>query len=173
MKTTFKELKAELLLKAKNNNACLSGYTQSEKCETEKELVQVIADNFNWIWQTKTMTIEDLNKFDSGLLQSVGIFANYEGSINSGLNKLIIVGTSAPRIETYGTSAPTIETYGTSAPRIETYGTSAPRIETYNSSAPRIITYDSSAPTIITYHSSAPRIITYDISAPKIISNDS
>ena len=108
MKTTFEELKAELLLKAKNNNACQSGYIQAEKCETKKELVQVIADNFVWIWQSKTMTIEDLNKFDSELLQSVGIFANYEGIIKSDLNRFIIVGSSSPTIETYGSSSPRI-----------------------------------------------------------------
>jgi len=118
METIFKELKAELLLKAKNNNACKSGYEQAEKCETEKELLQVIADNFCWIWTSKTMTIEDLNRFDSELLQSVGIFANYEGDIKSDLNRFIIVGSSAPRIETYDSSAPTIETYDSSSPRI-------------------------------------------------------
>ena len=128
MKTTFEELKAELLLKAKNNNACQSGYIQAEKCETKKELVQVIADNFVWIWQSKTMTIEDLNKFDSELLQSVGIFANYEGIIKSDLNRFIIVGSSSPRIVTYQTSSPRIVTYGTSSPRIVTYGSSSPRI---------------------------------------------
>ena len=76
MKTTFEELKAELLLKAKNKNACESGYSQAEKCETEKELVQVIVDNFGWVWDNKIITIEDLNKFNSDLLQSVGIFIN-------------------------------------------------------------------------------------------------
>ncbi len=128
LKTNFKELKAELLLKAKNNNACKSGYFQAEKCETEKELIQVIAENFKWIWKTNTMTIEDLNKFDSELLQSVGIFANYEGNINSDLDKLIIVDSSAPRIETYNSSAPRIETYNSSAPTIITYNSSAPII---------------------------------------------
>ena len=118
METIFKELKAELLLKAKNNNACKSGYEQAEKCESEKELLQVIADNFYWIWQSKTMTIEDLNRFDSELLQSVGIFANYEGDIKSNLNRFIIVGTSSPRIETYDTSSPRIVTYESSSPRI-------------------------------------------------------
>ena len=158
MKTTFEELKAELLLKAKNNNACQSGYIQAEKCETKKELVQVIADNFVWIWQSKTMTIEDLNKFDSELLQSVGIFANYEGIIKSDLNRFIIVGSSSPRIVTYQTSSPTIETYDSSSPRIETYDSSSPRIETYGTSSPRIVTYGSSSPTIETYGSSSPRI---------------
>ena len=148
MKTTFEELKAELLLKAKNNNACQSGYIQAEKCETKKELVQVIADNFVWIWQSKTMTIEDLNKFDSELLQSVGIFANYEGIIKSNLNRFIIVGTSSPRIETYDNSSPRIVTYDTSSPRIVTYGNSSPRIVTNDTSSPRIVTNDTSSPRI-------------------------
>ena len=168
MKTTFEELKAELLLKAKNNNACQSGYIQAEKCETKKELVQVIADNFVWIWQSKTMTIEDLNKFDSELLQSVGIFANYEGIIKSDLNRFIIVGSSSPTIETYDSSSPRIETYGTSSPRIETYGSSSPRIVTYGTSSPRIVTYQTSSPTIETYGSSSPRIETYGSSSPRI-----
>ena len=118
METKFEKLKAELLLKAKKNNACESGYTQAEKCETEKELLQVIADNFNWIWQTKTMAIEDLNKFGSDLLQSAGIFVNYEKNIKSDLNKLILVGTTSPTIETYDSSSPRIETYDSSSPRI-------------------------------------------------------
>ena len=128
MKTTFEELKAELLLKAKNNKACESGYSRAEKCETEEELLQVIADNFSWVWRNKTITIKDLNKFDSGLLQSIGIFANYEGSIVSDLSRLIIVGASSPRIVTYGSSSPTVETYGSSSPRVETYDSSSPRI---------------------------------------------
>ena len=138
METIFKELKAELLLKAKNNNACKSGYEQAEKCKTKKELLQVIADNFYWIWTSKTMTIEDLNRFDSELLQSVGIFANYEGDIKSNLNRFIIVGNSSPTIVTYGNSSPRIETYDTSSPRIVTYESSSPRIETCESSSPRI-----------------------------------
>jgi len=148
MKTTFEELKAELLLKAKSRNACKSGYTQAEKCETEKELLQVIADNFHWVWQTKTMTIEDLNKFGSDLLQSAGIFVNYEKNIKSDLNKLILVGTTSPTIVTYGSSSPTIVTYDSSSPRIVTNNSSSPTIVTYGSSSPRIVTYDSSSPTI-------------------------
>ena len=167
MKKTFEELKAELLLKAKNNNACQSGYSQAEKCKTEKELLQVIADNFYWIWQSKTMTIEDLNKFDSELLQSVGIFANYEGNINSDLNKLFIV-SSSPTIVTNGSSSPTIETYDSSSPRIVTNGSSSPRIVTYDSSSPTIETNGSSSPRIVTYDSSSPTIETYDSSSPRI-----
>ena len=148
MKTTFEKLKAELLLKAKNNDACQSGYSQAEICETEKELLQVIADNFNWVWQTKTITIEDLNKFDSDLLQSAGIFVNYKGSIKSDLGKLIILGTSYPRIETYDSRSPRIETYNSSSPIIATYDSSSPRIATYDSSSPIIATHDSSSPRI-------------------------
>ena len=148
METKFEKLKAELLLKAKNNNACESGYRQAEKCKTENELAQVIADNFNWVWSSKTITLEDLNKLDSELLQSVGIFANYEGRIESDINRLIIVGTSSQTIETYGSSSPTIETYNSSSPRIATYDSSSPRIVTYGSSSPRIVTYGSSSPRI-------------------------
>ena len=158
MKKSFEELKAELLLKAKNNNACRSGYEQAEKCKTEKELLQVIAENFYWVWKSKTITIEDLNKFDSELLQSVGIFANYEGRIVSDLTILIIVGSSSPTIETHGSSSPTIVTCDSSSPRIETYGSSSPTIVTCDSSSPRIETYGSSSPTIETYGSSSPRI---------------
>jgi hypothetical protein len=169
MKTTFEELKAELLLKAKNNNACESGYTQAENCKTKKELVQVIANYFNWVWETKTITIEDLNKFNSDLLQSIGIFINYEGTIKSDSNKLIIVGSSSsPTIETYDSSSPTIETYDSSSPTIETYASSSPRIETYASSSPTIITHNSSSPRIITHNSSSPLIETYDSSSPLI-----
>ena len=161
MKKSFEELKAELLLKAKNNNACESGYSRAEKCETEEELLQVIADNFSWVWRNKTITIKDLNKFDSGLLQSIGIFANYEGSIVSDLSRLIIVGTSSPRVVTYGTSSPRIETYNTSSPTIVTYDTSSPTIVTYDTSSPRVVTYGTSSPRVVTYGTSSPRIKGY------------
>jgi len=179
MESKFEKLKAELLLKAKNNNACESGYRQAEKCKTENELAQVIADNFNWVWSSKTITLEDLNKLDSELLQSVGIFANYEGRIESDINRLIIVGTSStaivtndlssPRIVTYDSSSPRIVTNDSSSPRIETYGSSSPRIVTNGSSSPRIVTNDSSSPAIVTNDSSSPRIVTYDSSSPRIV----
>jgi len=173
METKFEKLKAELLLKAKNNNACQRGYIQAEKCKTENELAQVIADNFNWVWSSKTITLEDLNKLDSELLQSVGIFANYEGDIESDINRLIIVGTSSPAIVTNDSSSPRIATYGSSSPRIAIYGSSSPTIETYGSSSPRIAIYGSSSPAIVTYGSSSPRIAIYGSSSPTIATYDS
>ncbi len=123
------------------------------------------------LWNAETVDCTTLEQAEAAM--SSGKIVNILAAMT-----IILMGSDAPRIETWGTSAPSIETWGTSAPSIETWGTSAPsivtretsapRIETWGTSAPSIETWGTSAPSIVTRETSAPRIVTWETSAPRI-----
>ena len=149
---TFKLFKEKFITDCKSNNACQSEFKRVLDSKNKNELLKVIFDNINWIYdEKKILTIDDLlNNFTQKQLTKVGLYIKYNSVIND-LKKSIVLISSSPTIETWGSSSPTIETLDSSSPTIKTLDSSSPTIETWDSSSPTIETWDSSSISYLPY----------------------
>ena len=59
----FNEIKAEILSRAKEADACKEQYGRAYKSETLAELMQVVKDNFDWACRNKVITPDLIEKY--------------------------------------------------------------------------------------------------------------
>jgi hypothetical protein len=78
----FQELKEELLVKAKEANACSSEYRRAYGSETQEQLLKVVYDNLSWCFDHKIISDEYFSKFDQEIFLKSGL-AN-TGECNTG-----------------------------------------------------------------------------------------
>ncbi len=65
METNFKELKEEIIKRAKAADACTSEYKRAYKSESFEELLQVIKDNFDFAVRRKVIDIELIKLYEN------------------------------------------------------------------------------------------------------------
>ena len=65
METNFKELKEEIIKRAKAADACTSEYKRAYKSESFEELLQVIKDNFDFAVSRKVIDIELIKLYEN------------------------------------------------------------------------------------------------------------
>ena len=113
---TFKLFKEKFITDCKSNNACQSEFKRVLNSKNKNELLKVIFDNINWIYdEKKILTIDDLlNNFTQKQLTKVGLYIKYNSVIND-LKKSIVLISSSPTIKTWDSSSPTIETWDSSS----------------------------------------------------------
>jgi hypothetical protein len=70
----MKDLQAKILKLAKQHEACGSEFTRAKEATTEKELLQVVKENFSWCYSRKVITPEILDEFTPDLLIEFGIY---------------------------------------------------------------------------------------------------
>ncbi|MGK3946877.1 hypothetical protein ABK046_51995, partial [Streptomyces caeruleatus] len=68
------QLQNKILELAKNASACNDQFTRCENATNERELLQVVKDNFSWCYSRKVITVEVLDLFTPELLIEFGIY---------------------------------------------------------------------------------------------------
>ena len=77
---TFKELKEEIIKRAKEKNACVNAFKKACESETIEQLMEVVKNNFNWCC-CNILDANFINKYKSEFNKN-NIFCNE--SVNSG-----------------------------------------------------------------------------------------
>ena len=70
----MKNLQGKILELAKKENACSDQFARCQNATTERELLQVVKDNFNWCYSRKVITVEILDLFTPELIIEFGIY---------------------------------------------------------------------------------------------------
>lgn len=73
MKNNFEELKNELLIKAKKQNACSDQYNRAKNSSNEEELLKVIYDKIAWCIDNEIISNDYFSKFNQELYLKSGI----------------------------------------------------------------------------------------------------
>ena len=131
----FQEVKAEILRRAEQKEACKSQYSRANDASTVDEMLSVVKDNFAWCWHRQVVDIDLLNKLGEDVLWRNGIYTSGEHHLEFSQDAtLFLLGSSQATIETWGSSQATIKTWGSSQATIETRESSQATIETRESS---------------------------------------
>jgi len=84
----FKKIKEEFIEKCKDNGACQEEFKRILNSKNKKELITVIADNFNWCYFNKVVDSEFFDSIGEKIVNSSGIY--YKGEIKVIESKEII-----------------------------------------------------------------------------------
>ena len=107
----FQEVKAEILRRAEQKEACKSQYSRANDASTVDEMLSVVKDNFAWCWHRQVVDIDLLNKLGEDVLWRNGIYTSGEHHLEFSQDAtLFLLGSSQATIETWGSSQATIET---------------------------------------------------------------
>jgi hypothetical protein len=71
----FKQIKEEILRRAKSASACVVGYKRALESQSLEELAQVIKDNFKWCVYNRVLDTKIISEYREEFA-SVGIYAN-------------------------------------------------------------------------------------------------
>jgi hypothetical protein len=129
----FKELKEDILSRAKQARACSDEYIRAYKAETKEELLQVITDNIAWCYKEKMLDTEYMILHFEDLFPLFGICTSGHHELKD--CSAILLGSSSATIKTCNSSSATIETFDSSSATIKTWDSSSATIETCNSSS--------------------------------------
>ena len=114
----FQEVKAEILRRAEQKEACKSQYSRANDAETVDDLLEVVKDNFSWCWDRQVVDIDLLNKLGDDVLWRNGIYTSGEHHLAFSENvSLFFLGSSQATVETRESSQATVETWGSSIVR--------------------------------------------------------
>ena len=116
----FNEIKAEILSRAKEADACKEQYGRAYKSETLAELMQVVKDNFDWACRNKVITPDLIEKYREEFAEN-NIWLNV--NVTSGF---LLCGNST--VEAWGNS--TVEAWDNST--VKAYDNST--VEAYDNS---------------------------------------
>ena len=108
---TFEEFKKEILERAHKALACKEQYSRAYISTSEKELCDVIKDNFFWCCNNKVIDVYLIEKYNDTFSRN-GIKCNV--SVNEGY----LVASDNATVEAYGNA--TVEAYGNAT--VEAYG---------------------------------------------------
>jgi hypothetical protein len=154
--TKFEEFYKQLLEAAKGKNACEPEYKRALTCTNKTDLLQIIKDNFNWLYNNKIINKDFLLSFYSNAeLNEQLIFTDKENDINLKTNStVILLGSSHNTITSRGSSQNTITSRGSSHNTITSRDSSQNTITSRDSSQNTIETWGSSQNTITSWGSS-------------------
>ena len=82
---TFKELKEDLLERAKKHNACQDGYRMGLNAKSKQDLLKAITDNWYWVLSVSKMIDANYleNNFSEEELAEAGIYTRKEHLSNA------------------------------------------------------------------------------------------
>ena len=76
MEISFKEIKEEILKRAKESNSCTGEYKRAYKSENISELLKVVTDNFNFCCNNKVIDIPLLDNIGADTCAESNLFFN-------------------------------------------------------------------------------------------------
>ena len=144
-KERFDALKAEILKRAKEKQACKGEYSRALKSNTYQELLQVVKDNFGWASTNKIIDAEligeykqEFNENDIWCNESVGIgfLLAYGSATVRAFDSATVRAYDSATVEAYGSA--TVEAYGSAT--VMAYGSAT--VMAYGSAT--VGAYDSS-----------------------------
>ena len=98
---TFKELKEDLLERAKKHHACQDGYSMGLNAKSKQDLLKAITDNWYWVLSTSKMI--DANYLEENFteeeLTEAGIYTRKEHISNA---KSFVCGSAT--VKAYGSA---------------------------------------------------------------------
>ena len=109
----FKELKQDILDRAKKCSACEPEYKRAYRAETKSELLQVIVDNIIWAYKEKMLDTQYMIENFSDLFEEFGIYATGQHEFKD--KSVTLLGSSSATIKTLGSSSATIKTLDSSS----------------------------------------------------------
>lgn len=114
---TFEELKEELLTRAKNADACQSGYAMGLRSNTKADLLKVITENWFWVLRdAKIIDAEYLeDNFTEEELSQAGIYTKNTHEVRTAS-----FACGSATVEAYGSA--TVKAYDSAT--VEAYGNS-------------------------------------------------
>jgi hypothetical protein len=182
---TFEEFYKLLLDDAKEKDACEPEFKRALTCTNKKDLLQIIKDNFIWLYNNEIINKAILLSFYSNAeLKEQLIYTDNDNDINLKTNSTIILldsshntitsrGSSQNKIDSWGSSQNTIDSRDSSQNTIDSWGSSHNTIDSRDSSHNTITSWGSSQNTIDSRDSSQNTIDSRGSSQNTIDSRDS
>src|ERR1035441_1704802 len=143
---TFEEFYKLLLKDAKDEDACEPEFKRALTCTNKKDLLQIIKDNFIWLYNNEIINKAFLFFFYSNAeLKEQLIYTDNDNDINLKTNSTIILldsshntitsrGSSQNKIDSWGSSQNTIDSRDSSQNTIDSWGSSHNTIDSRDSS---------------------------------------
>ena len=137
---TFEELKEELLTRAKNADACQSGYAMGLRSNTKADLLKAITENWFWVLRdAKIIDAEYLeDNFTEEELSQAGIYTKNTHEVRTAsfaCGSATVKAYDSATVKAYDSA--TVEAYGSAT--VEAYGSAT--VEAYDSAT--VEAYDS------------------------------
>ncbi|MDR2927162.1 MAG: hypothetical protein LBV41_03005 [Cytophagaceae bacterium] len=96
----FNELKADILQRARDADACSDEYKRAYGAETKAELLQVIVDNIAWCYNKEMLDTPYMIDNFSDLFEQFGIYATGHHEIEN--RSVVLLGSSTAAYELKG-----------------------------------------------------------------------
>ncbi|RKT01059.1 hypothetical protein [Chryseobacterium defluvii] len=112
----FKEIKQEILDRAKNVDACNGEYKRAYKAENYEELLKVVTDNFNFCCNNKIIDCELLSRIGESICNENNLF--YNVSTDKGFllaDSATVRASGSATVEAWGSA--TVEAWGSATVR--------------------------------------------------------
>src|ERR1035441_7818207 len=172
---TFEEFYKLLLKDAKDEDACEPEFKRALTCTNKKDLLQIIKDNFIWLYNNEIINKAILLSFYSNAeLKEQLIYTDNDNDINLKTNStIILLDSSHNTITSWGSSQNTIDSWGSSQNTITSWDSSQNTITSWGSSQNTITSWGSSQNTITSRASSQNTITSWGSSHNTITSRDS
>jgi hypothetical protein len=162
----FNELKADILQRAREKDACKNQYNRALKAETKEELLQIVINNLAWCYGKKMLDTPYMIENFRDLFEQFGIYVTGHHEIEN--RDVVLLGNSSATIEMWDNSSATIEMWDNSSATIKTFNNSSATIKTCNNSSATIEMLDNSSSTIETRGNSSATIETCNNSSATI-----
>lgn len=167
----FKEIKEEIIKRAKLTSGCEEQYERAYKSENINELLNMVKDNLRWVYKKMNINVEFLEEyFGIEILKENHIYTSGENSIElNNVNKHIyVLGNAFVNVKTRYNSSVNIETWNKSSANINVFYDSFANVKTWDNSSVNVkVVYDSSA-NVKTYHESFANVDTWNNSSANV-----